>query len=693
MQSFMKLIPTIILLVLLCPQSILSYTDESHYSTTFETIRHFRVFTPLDYDASDHTKRYPVIYYFHGCGGSYQRSGKYKYRDYGLTPPVARGRKYDAAYEFSNNADFENTATSHDVIIISVDGKIAQLPPEGCGVYFPSQVKNWQGNYYNFSMYIRELIEVVDSRYHTKPGTAYRAVTGLSMGGHMAAWIAATNPHLFSSASQFCYSPSFYRVGDPAYQTTVDLKELWRNLRGLPFRHSTTDRDYLRYYTEELYSVFSGAGFDNEFYLAEYCHHAAARIDLQFDFHLKHFKQVRDRIPCFSHVNLYPDFEIWDYRVRSLKRGDGWIYLNNVTKDGMGIYTRKRLPWGNSLEAFEISVETPPLYQANGRYRMVRYAYGNETITSEEVTADDQGRLTMISTGGKGEEIGIIGDKLQPPVFILTDTVNENIYLKSNIETSLSFDVINLSNTVQTVDFKVSTENGDLLTIVTQPGSVTLPAQSKIYIDSFFSIRAQYPESRKNTAYLKITASIGGQLLDREHIIQVQIRDKGLPLDTSSIKIFDGRSEELTLFKYEWNGWNDPVSSGVIREGSGNGDGKPEAGETFSIWIRSRHPGDTSAVMTWHPVIPINTGNHPDIRIREVLHYSFNTGRDVLSAQMQFRKNPAGDNPIRIPFRTEILNVQPLEDDCHRDAADDFTYFYGEIIWYPDGTISVESGE
>ncbi|MBK8504061.1 MAG: hypothetical protein IPL46_18750 [Saprospiraceae bacterium] len=230
----MKLISIIFLLFLIYPLSVYSYTDESHYSTTFETIRYFRVFTPLNYNPSSSTKRYPVIYYFHGCGGSYERSGTYKYTDYGLIPPVAQGRSDDEAYEFSSNADFENAATSHDVIIISVDGRIEELP-EGCKVYFPSQAEEWQGNYYNFSTYIRELIAVVDVRYRTKVGASFRAVTGLSMGGHMAVWIAATNPHLFSSASQFCYSPDDYRVGEPEYQTTVDLKELWRNLRGFHF--------------------------------------------------------------------------------------------------------------------------------------------------------------------------------------------------------------------------------------------------------------------------------------------------------------------------------------------------------------------------------------------------------------------------------------------------------------------------
>ena len=690
---FLKLITKIVLFILVCPLSIFSYTDESHYSTTFETIRHFRVFTPLDYDASDGTKRYPVIYYFHGCGGSYERSGRYKYSDYGLTPPVAAGRTYDAAYEFSNNADFENTATSHGVIIISVDGKIAELPPEGCGVYFPSQVKNWQGNYYNFSMYIRELMEVVDSRYHTKPGAPYRSVTGLSMGGHMAIWIAATNPHLFSSASQFCYSPNFYDVGKPSYQTTIDLKELWRNLRGVPFRHSTTDRDYLRYYTEELFSIYSGAGFENEYYLADYCHHAAARIDLQFDFHVNHFQKIRDRVPCFSHVNLYPEFEIWDYYVNSSKEGDGWIYLNNVTKNGMGIYTRKRLPWGHSLSEFGITIKTPGIYQPEGLYQISRYSYRDGYFTRQEATADTMGRLTITSTGGMGEEIGILGDQLQPPVFILIDTINENVYLKSNIETNLSFEVINLSTNPQTVYFKVSTENSDLLTIISQPKPVTIPAQSKIRIDSFISIRGYNPDSRKNTGYIKIGSSIGGELLDREHIIQVQIRDKRLPIESSSVKIFDGRSEEITLFKYQWNGWDQPISSGVIQEGSGNGNGRPETGETFSIWILSRNPNDTSEVKTWHPVIPINTGDNPDIQVKEILHHSFSTGRDLLSAQILLKRNSTGDNPIRIPFKTEFLQVQPLTDDCHRDAADNFTFFYGEIILHPDGTFSVESSE
>jgi len=364
--------------------SVLSFTNESHYSATFDTIRFFRVFTPPDYDPGDTSKKYPVIYYFHGCGGSYRSSGTYSYADHGLTAPVAINRDYDPDYEYPNNADFENIAYHREVIIVCVDGKIPDLP--GCGVYFPSQSDSWNGNYYNFSTYIRELIEVVDSRYNTKVGPQYRAISGLSMGGHTAIWVAAANPHLFSSASEFCHSPQYYNVGEPSYMTTIDVQQLWRNLRGLPFRHSTTDRDYLMYYTNQLYETYSGAGFENEYYLADFCKHGAARVDLQFDFHMNQFDSVKEVVPCFSFVNLYPSFEVRGYNLSSSKQGNGWIYLRDVTKNGFGIYTRERLPWGNPLSNFGISLTTPPVYTPNEAYTLSRYSYQQNSFSSEHVT-------------------------------------------------------------------------------------------------------------------------------------------------------------------------------------------------------------------------------------------------------------------------------------------------------------------
>ena len=677
------------LFLLVFPLSVYSYTDENHYSLTFGETRYFRVFTPPGYEVANCSKRYPVIYYFHGCGGSYRRSGAYSYIDYGLTAPVAIGRNYDPEYGFPNNADFENYVNEKDVIIICVDGKIYDLPG-GCGVYFPSQAENWGGNFYNFSAYIRELINVVDSRYNTMRGPENRAVSGLSMGGQMAIWVAAANPHLFSSASEFCHSPTFYDVGEPSYMTTIDVKQLWRNLRGLPFRHSTNDRDYLKYYTIELSSSWIGAGFENEFFLACFCKHHAARIDLQFNFHLRHFSSSGRNISCFSYINLYPQFEVWGYKLSSSKTGNGWIYLHSVSKNGLGLYTRKRFPWGQGLHNFPISLITPAIYMPDSSYTLARYNYHNDGFTSQEIKSDAQGRLTLSSSGGIGEEIGIIGKDLQPPVFILTDTVNENIYLDSNIETALSFDVVNLSESKQTIDFIASTENTDLLSIHKGIKRLTIPAGSKLKVDSMFVCRGVYLTDFRNTGYIKISSIINGIPQERDHIIQVTVKNNFSKNDSDCIKIYDGRSESLALFKYDWGNWNNPLSSGIISEGLGNGNGKADMGETFSLWIQPSSVLDPNDLKTWHPVIPVNAGDNKDITVEEIKQHYFSTGRMILSAIIRLNRKPTEGNPVRIPVQAEFLKMEPLTNTCHRNFADNFGLFHYEIMIYEDGTAAMK---
>ncbi len=691
-QCFFQLGPpswTCFAFIVLIPFMASAYTDGSHYSNTFEETRHFRVFTPLDYGLTDHAKRYPVLYYFHGCGGSYRRSGPYRYTEYGLQPPELVDRATQEDYEYANNIDFENLATSKQLIIIAIDGKIKHLPP-GCQVYFPTLAEEWKGNYYNFSLYIRELIPIVDERYRTLVGPSFRAISGLSMGGHMAVWVAATNPHLFSSASQFCYGPSYYRVGDPIYQTTVEIKELWRNFRGLPLRHATTDRDYLKYYSSELFSTFKGAGFDNIYFQANYCHHAAARMDLQIDFHLEHFGATRDGIPCFSYVNLYPDFEVWGYEVRSNKTGDGWTYLHNVTKNGLGIYSRKKLPYGGSLPNYDLTLVTPAHYRANDVYRLARYQYRDGAITQEEIVADSMGRLVISSRVGMGEEVGILDDSFEPPIFVLVDTLNESIYLDAGMEQSLAFDLLNLSDEVQEVKFEVSSSDTNLIQVITQPEPILIPAFSTMRVDSLITCRSLMSPSAVNTCYLTITPILAGRNQNRSRIIQVKVKDKRIWSQGSMIEVFDGKSKSLSLFKYAWNGWDTPLSTGHIEEGTGNGNGVPEVGEEFSVWIRMDRGLDSTDQLTWHPAMPINRAPNNDVVLASTRQHRFSTGRSLLSGQMKLTRNPTMDRPIRIPIQVELLGVAPLHDDCHRNAADDFDFYYGDLILSSDGSLEFD---
>ncbi len=133
-----------------------------------------------------------------------------------------------------------------------------------------------------------------------------------------------------------------------------------------------------------------------------------------------------------------------------------------------------------------------------------------------------------------------------------------------------------------------------------------------------------------------------------------------------------------------------PFSSGLVAEGVGDGDGKAEIDETFSIWIRPELPFDPSGTATWHPSIPINNKNNPDIIVEDIKQHRYSTGRSILSAQIRLNRTPTKDVPVRIPVQVEWLKVNYLEDDCHRNAADRFDYSYHELVIYHDGTAGIE---
>jgi S-formylglutathione hydrolase FrmB len=121
------------------------------------------VVTPDGYSAS---KKYPVIYLLHGYGGDYTRL---------------------------MSADGETicrTADESEVIIV--------LPDGGYGSWYfdvPNDSR-WQ-----YETYIaRELVSWVDQNYSTRPSPKSRGITGLSMGGHGALFLAFRHPDVFGIA-------------------------------------------------------------------------------------------------------------------------------------------------------------------------------------------------------------------------------------------------------------------------------------------------------------------------------------------------------------------------------------------------------------------------------------------------------------------------------------------------------------
>ena len=119
------------------------------------------VIVPAEYfDSTQAT--YPVLYLLHGAQGCYN--------------------------DWPRRANLDELTNQHRIIIVCPDGQDSW--------YFDSPVDPKM----QFETYVsKELVEYIDSHYRTRPNRYMRAITGLSMGGHGALFLAFRHPDVFWS--------------------------------------------------------------------------------------------------------------------------------------------------------------------------------------------------------------------------------------------------------------------------------------------------------------------------------------------------------------------------------------------------------------------------------------------------------------------------------------------------------------
>ena len=114
------------------------------------------------FDEGKQESRYPVLYLLHGAMGCYS--------------------------DWAEKADLDALANRYDCIIVCPDGQDSW--------YFDSPIDPKM----QFETYVsQELVEYVDSHYRTHANRYMRAITGLSMGGHGAMFLAFRHPDIFWS--------------------------------------------------------------------------------------------------------------------------------------------------------------------------------------------------------------------------------------------------------------------------------------------------------------------------------------------------------------------------------------------------------------------------------------------------------------------------------------------------------------
>lgn len=372
--------------------------DSRHYSTVFGEIRNYRVFLPPGYSENP-TKRYPVIYFFHGWSQRY----------FGSSDPYGDFDKGD-----ENGGDnIANFVSKNEVIVVKPDG-YNRSPDEKYYVrpYNVSPVETYR----QFPLYFPELVEHIDSHYLTIADRGHRGISGLSMGGFMTFWIGGKYPHLLSAAGNFCGSPEFI-AGPKDFPVEYRHLDMYNNYGGMNVRLHYGDKDFIRGYHDDLNKVWPQVIDNYDFKMFDAAHSTCGMGEM-LSFILKTFDNPPARPAQWDHIDVYPEFSVWDYEVMTDRTVPGFTILENVDERGFNVSVREFLPDGELFSFVKLSVKTPPLYEKDQWYTINDIDTRTSKATQSNVRSDGQGRLT-IHLNGSSHQIGI-NEKTDKPSLSVT---------------------------------------------------------------------------------------------------------------------------------------------------------------------------------------------------------------------------------------------------------------------------------
>ena len=527
--------------------------DSAHYSNVFGEARNYRIFLPANY-FDNPRKKYPVIYFMHGWSQRYFGDGGQKFEEF----DKGDHNKGD------NIAKFVST---HDVIVVKSDGYNRNA---GEKYYLRPYNVTPVETYRQFPIYYPELIHYIDANYNTIADREHRAIAGLSMGGFMSYWISGKYPHLFAAAGNFCGSAEF-EVGPKDFPVEYRHIDMHKNYGGMKLRLNYGDKDFIRSYHEDMNRIWPRV-MDNYEYKIYDAEHSTCGLGEMFGFFVKVFENPPARPLKWDHIDVYPEFSVWDYTVSSDRRVAGFTILENVDKRGFRCSVREFLPDGEVMPFVSLSITTPPLYEKNQSYVINDVDTRTLKTLQKTIQSDHSGRL-KIPVSGSSHEIGINKKSDQPNICIASVEIENRSWATHGKDVIVLLKLLNKGISAgKTIRAKLSAIKGAANVMKNESGFGNIGVNEINAGEAPFAFRVD----ADSIEVVKFTLTIQDQKKNEwVEFFEIPIR-KDLP-EVKDYEIADGK-----IFTVAKAG----TDTETILLGSGNGDGVANPGESIILLVK-----------------------------------------------------------------------------------------------------------
>lgn len=533
------------------------YQDLTHYSQVFGKEKTYRIYLPEGYEKS--VKQYPVIYFFHGWGGRYYKDDS-------------------ARLEYEKLGELVN---KYQLILVMWDGNIDDAEPRPYNIGAHQDVK------FDIQMkdYFPEFVEHIDSSFRTLANRNHRGIIGFSMGGFMSFYMAGKYPDKVSAAVNFVGSPEFF-ISLPNNHTLYQMRYTFDNLRDVALLfHNRTNCPMSGLNDEVNEGAIWNEMQNYEYHKLEGEHSIdqpgeTKIFESAMQFVFNRFQNPVEPLERWSHSDLYAEFDVWGYVVRSKKNEPGFICLKNVDKSGFGFYTKKWLPEGPSLQAFETTINTAPIYKSGVPYKISVYNLIKNESTQFNLTADESGRLNIKLTG-EDCEIAISEQGNEPNFTAFGYQLSGNRkFLKVNLSEELSVKILNRGGWIDLQKkMELTFSCVDSTVHISSPKQVfSIPTNKQVFNSQPIEIvSTKTPPSGGSPAWVRLKVEMKEDSL---RFCDVLV----LPLfydvpEFTNIKIDDGISVAGT---HNQGDFSKSVNDSIY--GTGNADGFASPGEQIMIY-------------------------------------------------------------------------------------------------------------